>query len=81
MTGTDPHTVARRVRRAVGNKVKRRALLAALNHPDLVRCRLVGTYGVLLEGPGGIVSTHFSAAGDSGPVNLLLRDLRRVGLA
>lgn len=82
MTQTDPHTVARRVRRAVGNKVKRRALLAALNHPDLVRCRLMGTHGVLLEGPGGIVSTHFSSGSrDSGSVNLFLRDLRRVGLA
>lgn len=78
MTSADPAAVARRVRRAKLDQPKRRALLAALKSPDLVRCRLTSS-GVLLEGPGGIVSTHLSStyADGTGP---LLRDLRKVGL-
>lgn len=66
----------RQVRRAVGGP-KRDMLLAALAHPDLVRARRT-TGGLLLEGPGGIVSTHLSC-GEHKP-RPLQRDLRRVGL-
>lgn len=78
MTSTDPAAVARRVRR-VSDRTKRRALLAALKNPNLVRCRLTAQ-GVLLEGPGGIVSTHLSGGQGGDSTAPLLRDLRAVGL-
>lgn len=78
MTTTDPEAIARRVRRAKLPSTKRRALLEALKSPHLVRARLTSS-GVLLEGPGGIVSTHLSGDG-VGSIAPLLRDLRRVGL-
>ena len=69
-------SIRRKVQNAPMDPVKRRALLAALKHPDLVRARCTSS-GVLLEGPGGIVSTHLSGRDPQA----ILRDLRRVGLA
>lgn len=76
MSGDAVEQVRRSLRRSVRG-AKRDALLAALAHPGLVRARRTAS-GLLLEGPGGIMSTHLSA-GDyrSAPV---LRDLRRIGL-
>lgn len=80
MTATDLDTICRKVTRGCRDQVKRRALLAALRSPELVRARLT-THGILLEGPGGIVSTHLSGGDGRASVAPLLRDLRKVGLA
>lgn len=80
MSAATDAVMARRIRNGCTDKTKRRALLAALKHPDLVRARLTA-HGVLLEGPGGIVSTHLSGGAGGDTVAPLLRDLRKVGLA
>lgn len=70
--------VIRKTKSRCGDKMLREALLTALSSPDLVRARQT-TSGIILVGPHGTTSTHYTLSDPRSYKNVLAR-LRSIGL-